>query len=312
MHEDRRYLLDLAARIDRGADELDADATDPRGTLEARDYHLPEDEIEAFGARHAAAGKAARQYSARLREEATADIGPVPAERIRQAEKVATAAGLGGILIDGSRLDEAAMASPSTSDAQRQAIEDHTRAERAAIEGSGMFTHVAEPGQVPYWQLRQADQDTAGHGDARERGVAHGYAGGPYDEALFTDPEQGAAYRAGLQAGRTAAVDETLLADARQHAAADAAEVGELAEPPTSGPVDDGHRYALAGPRGVSEFLDNLDPDADHHTITVYGSADLARRMADAHTAGVCVAFQRLDEPDPAATTDRDEEGWEA
>ncbi len=48
--------------------------------------------------------------------------------------------------------------------------------------------------------------------DAHQRGVADGYAGGPYNEDLFTDNEHGAAYRAGLQEGRTAAVDEELTA----------------------------------------------------------------------------------------------------
>jgi hypothetical protein len=63
---------------------------------------------------------------------------------------------------------------------------------------------------------------------------------------------------------------------------------------------DDGCRYALTGPRGVDEFLDNLAPHAEHHTITVYGSTDLARRLAEADELGVCVAFRRLDESGPA------------
>ena len=64
---------------------------------------------------------------------------------------------------------------------------------------------------------------------------------------------------------------------------------------------DDGYRYALTGPRGISPFLDTLSadtlsPDTDHHTITVHGSADLARRLAEADQLGVCVAWRRLDE----------------
>ena len=61
---------------------------------------------------------------------------------------------------------------------------------------------------------------------------------------------------------------------------------------------DDGRRYALTGPRGVSDFLDNLSPDAEHHTIAVYGSADLARRLTEAERLGVCVAFRQLDDTD--------------
>jgi hypothetical protein len=60
--------------------------------------------------------------------------------------------------------------------------------------------------------------------------------------------------------------------------------------------ADDDHRYALTGPRGVDQFLDNLRPDADHHTITVYGSGDLARRVTAANEAGVCVSWRQLDD----------------
>jgi hypothetical protein len=81
----------------------------------------------------------------------------VPETRIREAEKVADAANLGGTLIDGSRLSEAA-ADNAWSNDERQAIEEHQRAETAAIEGSGLFEHVAEPDQVPFWQLGRADQ----------------------------------------------------------------------------------------------------------------------------------------------------------
>jgi len=65
------------------------------------------------------------------------------------------------------------------------------------------------------------------------------------------------------------------------------------------GPItlpDDGRRYVLTGPRGVDPFGDNLNPNADHHTITVYGSADLARRINQANRAGVCVAWRQLDQ----------------
>jgi hypothetical protein len=80
------------------------------------------------------------------------DIDRPTEARIREAEKVAAAANLGGILIDGSRLSQAA-ADNAWSHAERQAIEEHQRAQTAAIEGSGVFAHVAEPGQVPFWQL---------------------------------------------------------------------------------------------------------------------------------------------------------------
>ncbi len=74
---------------------------------------------------------------------------------------------------------------------------------------------------------------------------------------------------------------------------------------------DDGRRYALTGPRGVSELVDRLNPHAEHHTVTVYGSADLARRLQQADRVGVCVAFRRLDDPaDRAGTTGDNADGW--
>ncbi len=64
-----------------------------------------------------------------------------------------------------------------------------------------------------------AEQNSAAAGvgdqtamDAHARGVSDGYRGGPYDPALFADGRHGAAYRAGLQEGRTAAIDEKLIA----------------------------------------------------------------------------------------------------
>lgn len=76
--------------------------------------------------------------------------------------------------------------------------------------------------------------------------------------------------------------------------------------------VDDGRRYVLTGPRGVDEFLDNLRPDADHHAVTVYGSADLARRVTAAQEAAVCVSWQELDEfgTGMAADPDDNTDGW--
>jgi len=73
--------------------------------------------------------------------------------------------------------------------------------------------------------------------------------------------------------------------------------------------VDDGRRYVLTVPRGVDQLLDNLRPDADHHAITVYGSADLARRVNEADRLGVCVAWRQLDANQPADTAD-DADGW--
>jgi hypothetical protein len=81
------------------------------------------------------------------------------------------------------------------------------------------------------------------------------------------------------------------------------------------GPItlpDDGHRYHLTAPRGVSALLDNLRPDADHHTIAVYGSADLARRVNAANEAGVCVSWHQVDQAGNGLVADADDntDGW--
>jgi len=67
---------------------------------------------------------------------------------------------------------------------------------------------------APGWAVT-GPAETARTADPHEQGVADGYAGGPYNEDLFADDEHGAAYRAGLQEGRTAAVDEELRAHAQ-------------------------------------------------------------------------------------------------
>jgi hypothetical protein len=66
---------------------------------------------------------------------------------------------------------------------------------------------------------------------------------------------------------------------------------------------DDGRRYALTGPRGVSAFLDRLNPAAEHHTITVHGSQDLAHRVNEADRLGVCVAWRQLDDTEGNPTS---------
>jgi hypothetical protein len=103
------------------------------------------------------------------------DVDRPTKARIREAEKVANAANLGGILIDGSRLSQAA-AEKAWSDAERQAIQEHQRAETAAIEGSGLFAHVAETingvEQVPFWQLggtERAEDATSSDRSASEQ-----------------------------------------------------------------------------------------------------------------------------------------------
>jgi hypothetical protein len=153
----REHLLNLADRCDAGADEPTYEAEHAAEVLAGRGY--PEADPQAWAARKTAATAAARQYARSLRAEAASmrDVDRPTDARVREAETVADAANLGGILIDGRRLSEAA-ADKAWSNDERQAIEKYQRAETAAIEGSGVFAHVAEPGQVPFWQLSGTEQ----------------------------------------------------------------------------------------------------------------------------------------------------------
>ena len=90
----------------------------------------------------------------------------------------------------------------------------------------------------------------------------------------------------------TSGTDAEMAAKLQDHAAAFDAEADRLAD--AGAPVDDGRRYFLTGPRGVSRALDNLS-ETETHTIAVYGSADLARRLAEADELGVAVAFREVD-----------------
>jgi hypothetical protein len=168
MHEDRKYLLNLADRIDRSADELAAEAADPRGTLESRGWHLTDDEVTDYGARKEAAAATARQYAKDLRAEANSGTGAVAAERVKQAETVETAARCGGTLIDSrgpaeatATADNAHIWHPADKEAW-EAGEHPAQTKAAAVEGSGVFEHVAETingvEQVPFWQLGRIDQ----------------------------------------------------------------------------------------------------------------------------------------------------------
>jgi hypothetical protein len=154
MYRDRKHLAALADRCDAGADQLIYEAEHAAEVLATRANGNRIDPQE-WAARKQAAAAAARQYAEGLRAEAAGmSEGDRPSkERIRQAEKVADAAGLGGILIDGGRLAEAAAANPFHHAEMRRAIEEHQQAETEAVAGSGVFGHVAEQGQVPYWQL---------------------------------------------------------------------------------------------------------------------------------------------------------------
>lgn len=182
MHRDRQYLLELADRIDRSADDLAAMATDPRGTLQGRGYHETDDEVAAFGTRKEAAAAAARQYAQKLRSEASDGTGPVARSRVEEAETVETAARCDGILIDGRGPAEALATADDAHiwrPAEKEAWEAGThpaQIKAAAVEGSGVFEHVAEEidgvKQVPFWQLRGDTADAQDSAAAAEQAAA--------------------------------------------------------------------------------------------------------------------------------------------
>ncbi len=165
-YRDADHLRHLADRCEKAAETLTYDGEHAAQVLAERGY--PDADAQEWAQRKQAAAAAAREYAAGLRTEAAGlDEGGRPSgQRIQQAEKVASAAELGGILIDGSRLDAAALESPWNDEAMKQAIRDHGAAERAAVEGSALFEHVAEDGQVPFWQLGHAERvDTSTNND---------------------------------------------------------------------------------------------------------------------------------------------------
>jgi hypothetical protein len=150
MHRDDLYAL--ADRCEAGADTLTYEA-DHAGEVFADAGYPDADPAQWATDKHRAA-TAAREYAAGLRAQADrmSPADRVPDERLAQAEKVALAAEMGGILIDGHRLVQAA-ADHAWSPEEREAILAHQQADRDAVDGSGLFTHVDQDGQVPYWQL---------------------------------------------------------------------------------------------------------------------------------------------------------------
>ncbi|MFI5497358.1 hypothetical protein [Actinoplanes sp. NPDC051859] len=139
MSEARARLLALAERCDDGANTLLRDARDVASVLPGRagGGHI---DARVWAQRHEQAALVAREYAAALRREAAA-LAPgqrVPADRFAEAELVARASEMDGILIGSgpARL----------------------------LAASGLFGHVAETiggmVQVPFWQLGRSSKPT--------------------------------------------------------------------------------------------------------------------------------------------------------
>jgi hypothetical protein len=154
----RADLLRLAERCERGAADLLHTAEHAAEILTTRaggDQADPQEWAE----QHRQAALVAQEYAAELRREVAAmqPFERPTGQRFAQAEAVARAAELGGILIDGSPMTERREISVWYDAAARQAERAYHRVKREAIEGSGCFTYVAETingvRQVPYWRL---------------------------------------------------------------------------------------------------------------------------------------------------------------
>src|SRR5262249_5331869 len=101
------------------------------------------------------AATAAREYASALRAEADrlGQGARVSTQLLAEAETVALAAEMGGILIDGRNLAEGG-AERAWFAGEGLATLAHYLADRDTIERSGLFEHITEDGQVPFWRLR--------------------------------------------------------------------------------------------------------------------------------------------------------------
>jgi hypothetical protein len=149
-----QHLEHLADRCERGATDLLHEADNAAEVLATRangDRISPDD----WAVQKRSAAAAATAYAGQLRQEAAAlGLGRVSQERIAEAERVALASEMGGILIDGSASAERAT---YWGEDQRRLALDYQAEKVAATNGSGAFEHVAETidgvEQVPFWRL---------------------------------------------------------------------------------------------------------------------------------------------------------------
>lgn len=152
----------LAQRCERGAETLEREADN------AADLHALRPDlggVHAWATKSRAAARAAREYAAQLRAEAPSPDARLDPARFAQAERVAQAAQLGGILADGRPQAEYTAQSGSIYDRTAREMWEAgthpTQVKAREIEASGMFTHVTvDP--VPFWQLGRADENTTG------------------------------------------------------------------------------------------------------------------------------------------------------
>ena len=188
MHSDTYEAL--AQRCERGADTLEQEAARAEEILAGRGY--PGADAQNWASRKYAAATAARDYAAQLRAEGAAGRGVdfrMDPARLAQAERVASAAELGGILIDGRPLAERDAQNGSVlnqNTRERWQAGTHPAQEKAAqVEATGKFAHVDETiggvKQVPFWQLGSAVDEAQASRERAEhaRHMADGFTDNP-------------------------------------------------------------------------------------------------------------------------------------
>ncbi|GAA0469455.1 hypothetical protein Aca07nite_27830 [Actinoplanes capillaceus] len=156
----------LAQRCENAARELEHVGENAAEVLTERGYGDWIDsgriDPQTWGNTHTNAAYAARAYAAELRTEAGDNpTGRMDRDRLAQAERVAKAAELGGILIDGrpmaERTAQSGMYGTETDRVLWEAGTHPDQVKAAEIEATGRFTHVAETingiEQVPFWRL---------------------------------------------------------------------------------------------------------------------------------------------------------------
>jgi hypothetical protein len=167
----------MAARIDAAADELYREADNAAEILPTRAGGDQADP-QQWADRKRAAATAAREYAAELRAVEHGPQARLTDERRAQAERVADAAELGGILIDGRAMAERNAHSDRLFNEYERDLWDtgtHPTQDKAReIDATGKFTHVADTidgiEQVPFWQLGQPTADV--NRDLAERTTA--------------------------------------------------------------------------------------------------------------------------------------------
>jgi hypothetical protein len=165
----REDINKLVGRIEKGAEQLAYERDNAAAVLADRGY--PNEDAQAWAERKDKAHQAAIDYAGRLRARAATmdDFDRVQQYEIDEAERVAKAAEMGGILIDGrpaaaNSAERNKIWDDGAEQAQLDAGTHESQVKAAEIKRTGAFRHVDETidgvKQVPFWELgRDQGQD---------------------------------------------------------------------------------------------------------------------------------------------------------